>query len=62
LIFFGGEMVMGLSFINDISGKIGLSQESVGSNGFSLNINSIEKRDGSLDFICLFFLAASFYR
>ena len=55
-------MVMGVSFLNDIPGQIGLSQKRISSNGFSLNINSIEKGDGGLDFVCLFFPVASFYR
>jgi hypothetical protein len=55
-------MVMGVSCLNDIPGQIGLRQKRIGGNGFSLNINSIEKRDGSLDFVCLFFFVASLYR
>ena len=54
-------MVMGVSLLNDIPGQIGLSQEGVGGYSFSFNINRIEKRDGSLYFICLLFLVASFY-
>lgn len=62
LVAFSGEMVMSLSFLDDIPGKRSLGQEGIGSNSFPLDFNGIEERDGSLDFVCLFFLVAAFYR
>lgn len=55
-------MVMSLSCLDDILGKRSLGQEGIGSNSFPLNFNGIEERDGSLDFVCLFFPVASFHR
>lgn len=61
LVIFGGEVVMSVSFFNDVLSQFALGEEGVGSDGFAGDIYAVEEGDGSLDFVCLFFLVTPFY-
>ncbi len=62
MIALGGEMIMRISFFNNVFGKITLGQQGIGGDGFPLNIYGIEEGDSGFDFVCPFFFVASFYR
>lgn len=60
LVALGSKMVMGLSFLNQISCQFTLSQQGIGGDSFSLDVNAVEQRDSDFNFIGLFFFVASF--
>lgn len=61
MVVFGGKMVMCVSLLDEIFCQIPLGQQSIGSDGFSLNIYAIEEWDDGFDFVGLFFFIAPFF-
>jgi len=62
LVVLGSEMVMCFSLLNDVSGKLTLSQQGIGGDGFAFYVYGLEEGDSGFDFVCPFFFVASFYR
>ncbi|MDZ7581922.1 MAG: hypothetical protein U5R30_15390 [Deltaproteobacteria bacterium] len=54
LVVFNGEVVMRLTFSDQIVGDFSLSQQGIGSHIFALDIDGIKQRDGGLDFVGTF--------
>ena len=61
LIAFDGEVVMRVAFLDQIPGQLALGQQGVGGDGFPLDVDGIEQRDGGFDFVGLFFLVTAGY-
>ena len=51
LVVFDGEVVMSVTFPDQIIGDLALGQEGIGGNIFALNIDGIQQRDGGFDFV-----------
>lgn len=62
LIVFGDEYIMSRTLFDQIVGQLALSQQCVGGNGFTINIERTEGWDKHSDLIGLFGLVAIFYR
>jgi hypothetical protein len=44
LVSFDGEVMVGVTFLNQVMGEVALSQEGVGCNSFALHIDGIKER------------------
>jgi hypothetical protein len=53
LIAFDGEVVMGLTILDQVVGELALGQQGIGSDIFALDFDGIEQRDGHLDLVGL---------
>ena len=62
LVSFDGEVIMGITFLDQVMGDFALGQQGIGGNIPSLDIDGIKERDGGLDFIGTFDLSTIFYR
>ena len=51
LVVFDGEVEVSFAFFDQVGGDLALSQQGIGGNFFTLNIDGVKKRDGGLDFI-----------
>lgn len=60
LVALGREMVMGLSLFDQIYCQFTLSQQGIGGDSFSLDVNAIEQWDCDFNFVGLFFFVTSF--
>jgi len=61
LIAFDGEVVVGVTLFDQIGRQIALGQQGIGGNGFTVNVDGRQQRDGGFDLIGLFFLIAIGY-
>ena len=61
LVSFDGEVVMGLTFSDQVVGELALGQEGIGGNVFALDIDGIKERDGHLDLVGVLDLFITFY-
>ena len=61
LVAFYGEEVMGVAFFDDVLGELALGEEGISGDGFTFDIDGVEKRDRRLDFIYAFDLIRTFY-
>jgi hypothetical protein len=55
-------MVVSLSLCDKIFGQFALRQQGIGAHVLALDIDSVQQRDGHLDFVCAFDFFAIFYR
>jgi len=62
LVVFDGEVVMSVTFPDQIVGDIALGQEGIGSNIFALNVDGIKEGDGSFDLVGTFEFFTALYR
>lgn len=60
LVSFDGEVIVGAALLDEVVGEFALGQESIGCNGFALDIDGIEKWSGHLDFVSPFDLIITF--
>ena len=61
LVSFDGEVIMRLTFLNQVVGYVALGQQSISGNILVLNIDGIKDRDGHLDLIGTFDFFIAFY-
>jgi len=61
LISFDGEMIMGMTFRDQIVGNLALGQQRIGRHILALNIDAVKQRDGHLDLIGAFEFFIVFY-
>lgn len=61
LVSFDGEMVVGLSLRDQILGQLALRQQGIGAHILAPDIDSVQQRDGHLDFVRAFDFFAIFY-
>lgn len=54
MIVFHCEVVMSVSFFDEVSGKVFLGQEGIGGDSFSFDIDGIEHWGSGLDFVGAF--------
>jgi hypothetical protein len=62
LISFDGEMIMGMTLLDQVVGDLALGQQSIGRDILALNIDGIEYGDGHLDLVGAFDFFIVFYR
>ena len=62
MVSFDGEVIMRLTFLNQVVGYVALGQQSISGNILVLNIDGIKQRDGHLDLIGTFDFFIAFYR
>lgn len=62
LVAFDGEVIMGITFLDQVMGDFALGQQGIGGNIPSLDIDGIKERDGGLDFVGTFDFSTILYR
>ena len=60
LVAFGGEVVVCAAIFHQVSSQFALSEQGVGGNGSSLDLNGVQQGRGYLDLISLLLLIATF--
>jgi hypothetical protein len=61
LVVFDGEVIMGVTILNQIACDLALGQEGVCGNGFAFDIDSVKEWDSSLDFVGAFEFIGALY-
>jgi hypothetical protein len=61
LVSFDGEMIMGMTLLDQVLGDFALGQQSIGRHILALNIDGIKKRDSHLDLVGAFDFFMVFY-
>jgi hypothetical protein len=62
LVSFDGEVIMRLTFLNQVGSYVALGQQGISGNILVLNIDGIKQRDGDFDLIGTFEFFIPFYR
>jgi hypothetical protein len=62
LVVLDGEVIMGVTILNQIVCDLALGQEGICGNIFAFDIDGLKQWDGGLDFVGAFEFLAAFYR
>ena len=62
LICFDGEMIMGMTLLDQVVGDLAPGQQGIGRDIPALNIDGVKQRDGHLDLVGAFDFFIVFYR
>jgi len=61
VIALDGEVVVGPALVNHIARQLALREQGIGADGFSSDLDGLQQRNGSFDFIGLLLLIAPLY-